>query len=207
MSTDNLLIKRLSYLEKIDIETEKTRKKTRLSIPNVSGWEISKEYKNIMLPSFDYPQYADYNPIDYVYSYNMNPKQQRTLIYKFGGNEKNALLLTPNNTISLTNVVNFISHFCNKNIALLLPCYFTLPNLLSTWKLPYTNLSMLRAETGYCLPQEEIKRNEYQVLILTNPVFSTGKYLEQNDIDFLDSFLKDGNYIIVSDNDVDKYLK
>ena len=196
MSIDNLLIKRLSYLEKIDIETEKTRQKTRLSIPNVSGWEISREYKNIMLSSFDYSQYVDYNPIDYVYSYNMSPKQQRKLIHKFGGNEKNALLLTPNNTISLANVVNFISHFCNGNIGLLLPCYFTLPNLLSAWKLPYTNFSMLRTKAGYCLPQEEIKRNKCQVLILTNPVFSTGKYLEQNDIDFLDTFLKNGNYII-----------
>ena len=148
MSIDNLLIKRLSYLEKIDIETEKFRKMTRLSIPNVSGWEISREYKNIILESFDYPQYADYNPIDYVYSYNMEPEQRRTLIYSFGGNEKNALLLTPNNTISLTNVVNFISQFCNRNIGLLLPCYFTLPNLLNVWKLPYINLTMLRTETG-----------------------------------------------------------
>lgn len=72
MSINNLLIKRLSYLEKIDIETEKTRQKMRLSIPNISGWEISKEYKNIMLSSFDYSQYADYNPIDYIYSYNTN---------------------------------------------------------------------------------------------------------------------------------------
>lgn len=196
MSIDNLLIKRLSYLEKIDIETEKFRKKTRLAIPNVSGWEISKEYKDIILESFDYPLYADYNPIDYVYSYNLKPEQRHGLIHNFGGNEKNALLLTPNNTISLTNVVNFISHFCNKNIGLLLPCYFTLPNLLNVWGLPYVNLSILRTETGYHLPKEEIKRNKCQVLILTSPVFSTGKYLEQNDIDFLDSFLREGNYII-----------
>ena len=196
MSIDNLLIKRLSYLEKIDIETEKFRKMTRLSIPNVSGWEISREYKNIILESFDYPQYADYNPIDYVYSYSMEPEQRRALIYSFGGNEKNALLLTPNNTISLTNVVNFISQFCNRNIGLLLPCYFTLPNLLNVWKLPYINLTMLRTETGYYLPKEEINCNKCQVLILTNPIFSTGKYLEQNDIDFLDGFLREGNYII-----------
>ncbi len=196
MSIDNLLIKRLSYLEKIDIETEKFRKKSSLIITNVSGWEISEEYKNLMLECFDYPHYANYNPIDYVYSYNLEQNQRLKIIKSFGGNETNALLLTPNNTISLTNVVNFLSCFCNKNAGLLLPCYFTLPNLLNNWVIPYTNLPVKRTQDGYCLPIDDIKQNRCQVLILTSPVFSTGQYFKQKDIDFLEEFLNDGNYVI-----------
>ncbi len=196
MSVDNLLIKRLSYLEKIDIETEKAAKKFKMAVPNISGWEIGKDYKSLMLENFDYNSYADYDPIDYVYSYNLTQNKREVIIKRFGGNEYSALLLTNNNTVSLINLVNFIARFCPTNIGLILPCYFTLPNLLNDRNLKFDILPMRRNSDGYSLPKEEIISKNCKVLIITNPVFSTGKYLVQSDVDFLKNFLDKGNYLI-----------
>lgn len=196
MLIDNLLIKRLSYLEKIDSITETLRKKTGCPIPNVSGWEIGDDYRDIMLQHFDYPKYANFNPIDYFYSYNLIEKEQKKLIDRFGGNLNSSLLLTNNNTISLINAVNFIAKFCPSQIGLLLPCYFTIPNLLKNRKLTFKNFTAIRNEAGYSLPKDEIIHNECKVLILTNPVFSTGKYLSEDDLDFIYDFLSRGNYVV-----------
>ena len=197
MSVDKLLISRLSYLEQIDEIREKYSKKIKQSIPNVSGWDISKEYKELFLENFEYSKYfKNYDLLDYVYTYDINTHKRQTLIQKFGGNESNSILLVQNNTIALVNAINFIAHFCNEKIALLSPCYFSLPNLLNNRKLKYTTLPIIRSELGYKLPKDAISSSGYKVIILTNPVFSTGMYLDETEITFLANFLKNGNYII-----------
>lgn len=200
MSINSLLIKRLSYLEKIDAETLRYRKKFDWPVPNVSGWTISNEYKDIMLEEFDYNEYGIFSPIDYVYSYDIEQCSRCALINKLGGNNSNLLLLTQNNTISLINVINFISKVCNKNIGLLLPCYFTVPNLLLNRRMAFTGVSVIRAEPGYKLPVEEIENKKFNTLILTSPVFSTGKYLSDYDINYLKEYLDKGNYIIADES-------
>lgn len=200
MSINSLLIKRLSYLEKIDAETQRYRKIFNWPIPNVSGWAISNEYKDSMLAEFDCQEYGTFNPIDYVYSYDIEQYNRFTLISKLGGNNNNKLLLTQNNTISLINVINFISKVCDKNIGLLLPCYFTIPNLLINRQKGFTGISMIHAETGYRLPVKEIENKKINTLILTSPIFSTGIYLSDNDINYLKKYLNDGNYLIADES-------
>ena len=200
MVDKGMLIERLSYLEKIDLLVEKYEKRLHRDIPNVSGWQISEEYKENMLQHFKYELYGDFNPIDYVYSYNLTEKYRKQIISKLGGGCDNSILLVSNNTIALVNAVNFIANINPNKIGLLLPCYFTIPNLLRNRNLPYTLLSMQREDDGYRLPQEEIIKNKCNVLILTNPVFSTGKYLNEADIAFLKQYLSEGNFIVADES-------
>lgn len=200
MLDKSMLIKRLGYLEKIDLLVEKYERKLNREIPNVSGWQISETYKEKMLTTFNYELYGDFNPIDYVYSYNLVEKYRQKILSKLGACDDNCLLLVSNNTIALVNAVNFIANIRPNKVGLLLPCYFTIPNLLRDRNLPYFLLPMKRENGEYHLPQKGIIKNNCNVLILTNPVFSTGKYLGDADINFLRQYLSGGNYVVADES-------
>lgn len=200
MSIEKLLIKRLSFLEQIDLETERYRNKTGEAVPNVSGWKISNDYRTIMMKNFDYFPYISENPIDYTYSYSLDSNLRKLILKKLGGGSNTSILLAPNNTISLVNLINFVANFCPHQIGLLLPCYFTIPNLLKDRSLSYVSLSMIRTMNGYRLPIEDIKKHNCKVLIITNPVFSTGQYLCEEDILFLKDFLAKKNHVICDES-------
>lgn len=200
MLTNNLLIKRLSYLEKIDIATKRYEKIFNCRVPNVSGWEIGDDYKNLILSYFDYRKYGDYNPIEYVYSYDLTNEITTKLINKFGGKNTNRLLITPNNTISLVNVTNFIAKICKNKVGLLLPCYFSIPNLFINRNILFDEVPMLRIDTQYNLPITQIERQNIKTLILTNPIFSTGTYFSNEDKNYLKEYLAKGNYIIADES-------
>ena len=195
-SIDSLLIKRLCYLEQINEMTDKYRQKTGFVVPNISGWEISEDYKTSMLKNFSADSYLNYDPIDYVYSYNITCSRRQEIVTRLGGHADTMPLIVPNNTIALTNTINFLSHLNISNVGLLLPCYFTVPNLLNNRKISFKSLPLLHLDTDYTLPREQIRKSNCQALILTSPVFSTGLYLNDNDIDFLSEYLKSGKYII-----------
>ena len=200
MPIEDLLIKRLNFLEQIDYEVKRYRNSTGETVPNVSGWGISNDYRNLMMENFDCLPYILKNPIDYAYSYSVNPKIRESIIQKLGGNSNMSVLLVPNNTIALVNVINYVAKFCPNQIGLLLPCYFTIPNLLNNRSLSYIGLSMIRTKNGYRLPIENIRKHNCKVLIITNPVFSTGQYLCEEDIMFLKEFLAQKNCVVCDES-------
>lgn len=201
MSVNDLLIKRLNYLEKIDALGESYSNKLKIPIPNVSGWHIEEKYQEYMLASFNYDDYGVFDPLEYVYSYDLANSIRNNVVAKLGGNpEIHRPLIVANNTIALVNVVNFIRRYGYKYIGVLLPCYFSVPNLLYDTRFEVTYFSLLRKDGQYLLPTSELGKKKCDVLIVTNPIFSTGTYLSDNDIDYLASYLKEGKCIIADES-------
>lgn len=201
MSVKDLLIKRLNYLEKIDALGELYSNKLKMAIPNVSSWHIEEKYQEYMLASFDYDDYGVFDPLEYVYSYDLADSIRNNVVDKLGGNpETHRPLIVANNTIALVNVVNFIRRYGYKHIGLLLPCYFSLPNLLSDMCFEVTYFSLIRKDGRYFLPTKELEKKQCDVLIVTNPIFSTGTYLSNDDIHHLALYLKEGKCIIADES-------
>lgn len=191
---------RLDFLDEINDIVKSYSLLKGIQIPNVSSWNTDTEFQNRMLSKLQFNNISNYDVINYFYSYNIKKELKTKVLNTFGANEGLDLLITPNNTVSLVNLVNFISKLKLKKIALLAPYYFTIPELLDNRKLNF-NIIPMKYEFGqYKLPREFLLQHSFSGIILTSPIFASGKYLCDEDKLFLKNYLNSGGYIFADES-------
>lgn len=136
---------RLSSIDHIS-ELEKTYEHTTgLKVLNVSSWHISESFRDVQLKHFCPPQIG--NAFDYVYTYSIPVHIRQAILKKLGSvSEASTILISPNNTISIINVINLLKHHGINHVCIVNPSYFSVAHALTSAGISYTYISMNRLQ-------------------------------------------------------------
>jgi len=188
-------IERLNFMSKI-IELDNSFKKRKNYSPiNLSSWKNDISFSNYILKNFQYS--PSNNPIDYFYYYHLNDITNKKIRKKLSLKKDNDFIITSNNTTSIVCAINFLKHLNLEKICIVSPAYFSINNVLDNFSMKYDCISMLRSNSTFSLP---CNLNNYEIVIITNPIFSTSVYFNERDIKYIEFLLNKGVYILVDES-------
>ena len=166
-----MFIHRLSSIDHIS-ELEKTYEHTTgLKVLNVSSWHISESFRDVQLKHFCPPQIG--NAFDYVYTYSIPVHIRQAILKKLGSvSEASTILISPNNTISIINVINLLKHHGINHVCIVNPSYFSVAHALTSAGISYTYISMNRFNEKYVFPIEAILQGNYDAVWITSPFYA-----------------------------------
>lgn len=194
-----MFIHRLSSIDHIS-ELEKTYEHTTgFKVLNVSSWHISESFRDVQLKHFCPPQIG--NAFDYVYTYSIPVHIRQAILEKLGSvPEGSTILISPNNTISIINVINLLKHHGINNVCIVNPSYFSVAHALTSAGISYTNISMDRRNGEYVFPIDTILQGNYDAVWITSPIYSTGVYLAQNEIEKLRHLIRRKLFVVADES-------
>ena len=122
--SDMSMIQELLMLDEIE-SAEKQYKSIYGHIPfSLSTWDPSDYYRNTYLfNKVKLPQYT--NPIDYIYSYELDPQLLRSCCRRLTGLEDMPITITNSGTASITLMIAVLSALKYKRILVISPTYFS----------------------------------------------------------------------------------
>ena len=190
------------FLSLMEIEQAESRFKNLMGqLPfSLSGWNPSEFYRNICMPAkFSFPERTEL--VNYIYYYDLSADTVKSLCKKMFDNEFLNISVTNSGTSSISLVTSVLSSIGLKRILTVNPTYFSLFYNCTQKQLVCTELDILRTETGYQLPQRAIldNLNDNDVLWLTNPVYNTSVYLQEQDILFLQEQVLPRKYVVADE--------
>lgn len=199
MSNTNI-IQELLMLDEIE-EAEEQYKSAYGRAPfSLSTWNPSHYYRNTYLFSkIVLPQCPDL--IDYIYSYELDAQLLKSCCLHLTGSEDAPITITNSGTASITLVVSVLSALKRKRMLVISPTYFSVLYSCRQMGFELKELHMLRQQGGYRLPREEILNalDEIDVLWVTNPIYNTGIYIDEDDQEFLCSHVLPDKYLIADE--------
>lgn len=197
---DDMLIERLSDIERINALEADFQRTTGVEPFNVSSWTVSENFKAKFLQCFRPPAIG--NAVDYVYTYSFTEELRHHALNKLGVEDtSNAMLLIlPNNTIAIVNAINLIKLCGCKRVCIVNPAYFSVSQTLQSMGLSFHTASMVRHEGRYVLPFEQILSEGYDAVWITSPVYSTGVYLDTSEISKIRLILDHGLFIVADES-------
>lgn len=181
-----MLIDELSTLEDIERIESEYEQTFGAQPQNVSCWNPSKEFKKKIGDTLRLPPVGE--AVDYSFSYSLDSHSH--IISKLGFDTDRACLITPSGSTSLLCAVKQIKDSGNKRIVALAPHYFTLEHLAKSVGIEFKRHYIKRYEREYVL--DEIVMEKGDVLWVTNPIYCTGMYFKEKDVDQFKSILDSG---------------
>lgn len=181
----DLDIQELIDLEDIEENELQYLKKYGYTPFNVSTWNPSDYFSQtyllnrIQLIPFDY--------IPYLYSYEIDQNQLFTTKTNLGGNNYFGCIITNTGTSAISLVTSVLKQIDVKHILIICPVYYSVLYNFAQKEIHVVKTYLIRTDNGYRLPQAQIKSaiENIDAIWLTNPVYNTGTYLTNEDIDFL----------------------
>lgn len=191
-----MLIERLTDIDKLWKIQNNFQEKNNIKPLNVSDWNCSFEFKNNLLDVFEAPQAKNY--VDYIYSYSLEDSQTKKLKgkYPFIEEQKREIVITPNNTVSILYVVNFLKQIQVKNICIISPTYFSVYNALITLGINYDIVRLQHKENNFFL-SSKMDLSKFDAVWITSPVFCNGSPIDKTTMKMFEELSKDK--IIITD--------
>lgn len=197
-----MLIPRLSEIDQIYSYEQEFYQKVGMRPYNISSWHVSKQFREWMLQHIDPPSFG--NVIDYTYTYSIQSDLRHSVMRKLGVNACNDafLLFAPNNTTAIVNVVNLLKARHCKKVCIVNPAYFSVAQTFHALDVPYSLEYMVRTERDghFELPYDRIIANEYDAIWITSPVFSTGQYLDTQEIQKIQKLMAQGKLVVADES-------
>ncbi len=188
-------IDELSDIRDIEDLSERYKEKYGSEVLNISWWDPSTEFNSKMIDILNLPIYED--PINYIFSYEVD--QRSRLLRKMGfNNSRKSGLITNSGSVSILIAVHWLKSIGIKKIHVLCPYYFTLGHNCTRDGIEIEYVHMVKNNTGYRIPIEILEESSIEALWVTNPVYCTGNYLINEDIEYLRSLLLK-NVTIIAD--------
>jgi len=192
---------RLDFLNKVEEFVEKYSRKRKSVVPNLSGWSNDECFREAMSQAIFVPKSTTKTDIlSYIYTYGIDEGIRNEIKYRLGCMDHNEIIIFPNNTISIVNTINYMAKIGLKNVIILSPYYFTIPELMENRNIKFDIIPLIHTDNGFRVPHEEITRKNYDSMIITSPIFTTGIYYSEEDIWFFEKYLKTGNYLIADES-------
>lgn len=197
MDNENL-IARLSLID--DINNMEIRYRNRHSILpiNISSWSSTADYESYIASLVQISDYKKLTP--YIYSYDFDNEFAKDIKQKLGIPNKFGYIATANNTISIVCIANYIKQYDFKRILIINPAYFSFEKSFDAFNIPYQRTSMLKSNGEYVLPREQILQGNFDIIIITNPIFSSGSYLTKKDILFINELASKRHKIVLDES-------
>jgi aspartate/methionine/tyrosine aminotransferase len=162
---------------------------------NVSHWDPSREFARRLKAAAPI-RIKPPDPVPYRFSYLVNARP--SILAKLGFRpEATRILVSENGSSSITAVSNWLKLKGARRVVLLRPCYFTVPYNLLRLGLAVAEKALPRNAGGFSLPSE-LGVQSGDALWITNPVYNTGVYAHDGDMDAL-ACLADAGVFIVAD--------
>ncbi len=197
-----MLISRLSEIDQIYSYEKEFCREIGIRPYNISSWRVSEQFRNWMLHYIAPPSFG--NVIDYTYTYSIQYELRRSVMQKLGVKDYDDafLLFAPNNTTAIVNVANLLKARQCKKVCIVNPAYFSVAQTFYAMGISYSLESMVRTtETGsFELPYNQIVENGYDAIWITSPVFSTGLYLHDQEIQKIQKLMEKGVLIVADES-------
>lgn len=162
---------------------------------NVSHWDTSSDFKKRMSPLLDIP--CNVEPMDYLYSYYLSGLPEIVSKLGFDG-DRHSCLLTTASTASIVAVVNWLPSLGIQRLIIVGPCYFTVVHACRAFGVSVEVRYMIREDGYYRIPP--LPPSEERVAIwITNPIYATGQYLRQADLDRLSTYSRNGGIVVLDE--------
>lgn len=168
---------------------------------DLSHWDPSNETLQNLIQYLEIPEPPCIMP--YIFSYDLNDINTR-LIERFElTNREQDLLIVPTGTSAITFAAWWLKCLGIEHVIILCPAYFSSFYSCNAMELSYKKIYLRRESKHWHFPYEEIeatvKKNPKTALWITNPIYTTGVYLDQDKVNFLDSLLKADITVIVDE--------
>ena len=168
---------------------------------NVSNWTVSDQFRNTIENTIC----IDTQPsrIDYIYSYSIPETIHNKVIKKIGVPQrcldKVSSIFFPNNTIAIVNVCVYLKKINAKNVGILNPAYFSIAKCLETFDIQYHLYNITRENDQYDICNG-LLNNNIDVLWITSPIFSTGCYYTESNLNIIKKLLDKGVLVIADES-------
>lgn len=144
---------------------------------DISHWNSGDEYKSQIMRIAKFPKIDEY--LDYMYSYSFNDEiKQRISSIHNADNAKCALF--NNSTSAIATTIMSLKAMNYKSIYLIQPSYFSVYEYLSILGFDIICVNY-KYDGGYHIPFELIEK-DVDLVWITQPVFSTGTYIPDEEI-------------------------
>lgn len=179
-------IERLNDIDNLWDFQHEFETRNKIHILNVSDWNCSKDFRNALLSSFH--TQTSINMVDYKYSYSISNSKISKIKSKYiFCNEKNDIMITPNNTVSIVYIANLLKQLNTKKICVLAPAYFSVYNIFDLLGIPYERISLLRKNGTFTINQG-IDYRQFDAMWVTSPIFCSGCSYDKDSLNILSSF-------------------
>lgn len=187
----------LSYLEDL---AEEYRSRSGAAPFNLSLWDPSEFMMNSLLKFLRLPPPP--SPIPYIYS-DEESKQQVLERLGFIHSKRTCAFVQAGTNAGLL-VAVWLKALNFKRTFVLCPAYFSIFYALKVLNVPYQDIYMSRQKRNWYLPHKKIKaavgkEPSRTAVWLTNPVYCTGNYRLESDIEFLRMLLHSGVTVIADE--------
>lgn len=191
-------VKELSQLWELENIYEEHLKQKGFKASFISHWDPNASYRHKIAEKVVFPDKLPF--IGYNYSKRITKKFD--LLKTIGIEEDLDVTLSPNGTISLNIVFNFLKNQNITKIISLTPSYYVINNLAKINDIPIYNISWIKTNNmnNYELPTLlNNKIDENAVIYIINPIYSTGSYLE-NHLNEFTTILEKNPWIILDES-------
>lgn len=195
-----MIIQRLNDIDHLDFLQHSFEHESGLLPLNVSSWNVTNQFREKLIRIMRLPQFG--NAIDYLYTYGLPDEMKEKIITKLCGRERKdlSLIITPNNTISIINLVHFLKKRSFQRICVVNPSYFSVSQSLASFGIKCHYENMIRSNNSYSFPLETILRNKYDVVWITSPIYSTGVYWNDSEISKLQVLIDSGVFVVADES-------
>lgn len=192
------LIEEFNWLdEKIHFVSERYERKFGVAPINVSHWNPSEETRRALSPLVTTPPI---DVINYFYSYTLRPEELLGAL-GFQSQLEKFCLLTPGGTATMLIAVKLLQIINIRTLYVMCPFYFPLKYQCESLGVDTRYQSMERHCGAFKLPPRiPSSLADGEALWITSPVYCTGVYLQNEDIDRLRSFLGAGGIVIADES-------
>lgn len=192
------LIQHLEDIKKIRTIEEEVNKEVHNSVFDISGWNSGEQYKSEMMQNYFIQ--AQNNIQDYRYSYEIDKKFKKSIMDRIGFDASKECVIFPSSTSAICCICDYIKKHNFNKICILEPSYFSISACLSSFGLSFTREYIQISKNGKPIIPYDTIVNNYDVLWVTSPIFSTGIYYDDYNISQLLQLAKKGIFIIIDES-------
>lgn len=186
-----------------DIEEAEAHYQTCYGRPpfKLSDWNPSLYYENhTLLNSVLFPLQAPL--IDYIYSYDLEEAQLSQIAEKLTGSTLCKPFITNSGTASIALTTSVLAALSCKRLLVISPTYFAVFYNCIQKGIGIREIHMLHVNQSYCLPRQDIISviGDVDAIWITSPIYNTGIYMDNADIQFLSEYVLPGKYLIADES-------
>jgi hypothetical protein len=160
---------------------------------NLSYWNPSSSFNTKMMSYLKLKYQV--NLIDYNYTYLLPIKEKILKKFGFDFNIKDCMF-TDNNTISIMMIVNWLYNNKIKKINIVCPTYFSSINICNNFDI---HCNFIETDILDSYKIDINLKTKGEVFWFTNPIYSTGHYLDAHHIDIIQKII-DNNLVILDES-------
>lgn len=176
-------------------------KETGVSVCDISHWNSGKEYQTLILSK--YQIHHPLNILDYHYSYEYHNNLKQSVMSRLIGSSisQYTCVFIHNATAAICCIADYLKKHNYKKICVLEPAYFSVYSCLQSFGLNVQKEDiLLNDKEEPTLPYDDLIKEDYDVIWITSPIFSTGIYFEQSQIDDINNLAQKGVLLIIDES-------